>query len=313
MTRYPLLFLFVPLTAACGAAHPSAGTFGDGGHGQDSGFAFGGDDGGMVLGGGDGGTPPGTPGCSDEAKLVYVVSHEGALYSFYPPTLTFTPIGQVACPTGGAFPFSMAVDREGTAWVLHSDGSVWQVSTKDASCRTAGYQANQAGFHLFGMGFATADATSTTDTLYVSDFDGKGLGILDVATKKLTPVGPYDGALRGRNSELTGTGDGRLFGFFTTSPAQVAEITKATGAIASNQPLQNVTTGTDWAFSFWGGDFYLYTAQVGSGLPSSGSGSDVTRYRPSDKSVTVVKTNVGFRIVGAGVSTCAPTVPVAPR
>ena len=56
-----------------------------------------------------------------------------------------------------------------------------------------------------------------------------------------------------------------------------------------------------------GGDFYIYTNVDGGNLPMNGGGSDVTRYRPSDGSITVVKSKIGFKIVGAGVSTCAPT------
>ena len=38
-----------------------------------------------------------------------------------------------------------------------------------------------------------------------------------------------------------------------------------------------------------------------------GSSTSVTRYKTStDKSIEVVKQNIGFRIVGAGVSTCVP-------
>jgi hypothetical protein len=58
---------------------------------------------------------------------------------------------------------------------------------------------------------------------------------------------------------------------------------------------------TDWAFSFWGGHFYLYTSQ--------GAGTTVTDYNPNSGSVDLnFMPNIGFDIVGAGVSTCAPTI-----
>jgi hypothetical protein len=292
----------VALTLGC-ASHHAANAGADGGPGTRG-------DAGPILGGTDAGSNQ--DGCTDATRLVYVVSHEGGLYSFYPPTLDFKLIGVVACPTGGASPFSMAVDRSGTAWVLFSDGTVWKVSTKDASCAATSYAQDQLNFHTFGMGFATESAASANETLYIDDLDGKGLATVSIQSLLAKAVGPFDGALQGRNGELTGTGEGRLFGFFTTLPAQVAEINKATGSILNSATLDNVSTGTDWAFSFWGGDFYLYTAHPNGGLPMNGTGSDVTRYRPADKSVTVVKQNVGFRIVGAGVSTCAPiTLPPA--
>src|SRR5207248_3289077 len=117
--------------------------------------------------------------------------------------------------------------------------------------------------------------------------------------------------LNGQNCELTGTGDGKLYGFFVTVPAQIAEIRKG-GQIGAAKELAGVATGTDYAFSFWGGDFYLYTALNQSGLPANDN-SSVTRYRPSDGSVTQVIDKVGFRITGAGVSTCAPTTLPPPK
>jgi hypothetical protein len=255
--------------------------------------------------------------CSDAARLVYVVSRENDLYSFRPDTMTFTKVGALTCPAGiNEFPFSMAVDRAGTAWILYTDGSLYAASTADASCHRTAFVRNPPGFTLFGMGFAATAPGASTDVLYISEnVAGGGLGVLDLATLTAKRVGPYGGALAGHNAELTGTGDGKLYGFFTTIPAQVAEIGKASGATSSAVPLGSLNAGTDWAFSFWGGDFYLYTGEAVQGAPDdddAGGGSTVTRYRPSDGTLTVLSPGIGFLITGAGVSTCAPTVPPPP-
>ena len=65
-----------------------------------------------------------------------------------------------------------------------------------------------------------------------------------------------------------------------------------------------MNTGDAWAFSFWGGDFWFYTSPEP--VPSV-----VTRKQTStDGNISTAKQDVGgFRIVGAGVSTCAPTTP----
>jgi hypothetical protein len=201
----------------------------------------------------------------------------------------------------------MAVERAGNAWVNYSDGKLYEASTTDASCKATPFKADQFNIHLFGMGFATNGARTTDETLYVCDLAGTGVAKLDLATFQLDFLGGYGGALSGYGCELTGTGDGRLFGFFTTSPASLAELGTAPVAATGNVSLTGVTTGDAWAFSFWGGDFYLYSA-----IPYDGNHpySDVWRYRPSDGSITEVMSNVGLRIVGAGVSTCAPTTPV---
>jgi hypothetical protein len=64
-----------------------------------------------------------TSDCADSgATLVYLISNDSTLASFYPPTATFTTIGRIACPTTSS-PNSMAVDRSGTAYVGFSRGS----------------------------------------------------------------------------------------------------------------------------------------------------------------------------------------------
>jgi hypothetical protein len=265
----------------------------------------------------EGGVPIGSAdGCSAEAKLVYVVSAEDDLYSFNPPTATFTKVGHLNCPAQGlATPNSMAIDRSGTAWVNYSDGSLFKVSTVNASCQSTPFVKGQnKDFMRFGMAFATNGTNTTDETLYIAGIEdttpgqpssgGKGLGTIDLTTFKLTMLGDFSGSLKGQGAELTGTGDGRLFGFFTTNPATLAQIDKAAGATSSDKSLTGVQTGSAWAFSFWGGDFWFYTS---SGI----SPSKVTRLATSGNGeLAVVKPDVGsFRIVGAGVSTCAPTEP----
>lgn len=251
------------------------------------------------------------PECAEETKDIFVISEEQGLYRFHPPTLQFTSVGLLACPTAGSTPTSMAVDRFGIAWIRYHDGSLWKVSTKDLSCELTKFVSPAEGqpFSKFGMGFSTSSKGGSNEQLFLSDSaTGFGIAKLDLTTFKINYVGPFTGDLSGKAAELTGTGDGKLFGFFVTAPAQVAEITKGTGEVASPKPLMNTFAGNAWAFSFYAGDFYVYTSSESTGgVPRGGGGSDVTRYRPSDGSVEVVKPKVGFKIVGAGVSTCAPT------
>ena len=256
----------------------------------------------------DSGVTPPQNGCSAAAQLVYVVSAENDLYSFKPDKLAFVRIGTLNCQSSSS-PNSMAVDRSGTAWVNFSDGSLFKVSTSDASCQTTGFQVGQSGFSRFGMAFSTNSATTEDETLYVSDISdvapGRGLAKIDTGTFKLTTIGKFSGPLSDLGGELTGTGDGRLFGFFTTKPnATLAQIDGMSAATSGTKDLLGVSTGQAFAFSFWGGDFWFYTS-------SGGSPSSVTKLAASgDNSLSVVMSNVGnFRIVGAGVSTCAPTTP----
>lgn len=279
-----------------------------------SGFTTGTDGSGVTTGGGSN--------CSEAAKLIYVLSTDNELYSFNPPQKAFKKIGTLGCKTG-MFPNSMAVDRNAVAYVNYvepdqvfggdSDGAVFKVSTVDASCQPTPINLGPGWLRL-GMGFSTDSAEGTSEQLFVTgtgDAGGgssPGLGRIDFMTNKVVPVGQFTGSLTGQNAELTGTGDARLFGFFTTSPVVVAEINKKTGAITSTAKLPKVETPSAWAFSFWGGEFYLYTAPDSSTNP--GRTTNVSRYSPqSGITDPAYMTNIGFTIVGAGVSTCAPVEP----
>jgi hypothetical protein len=136
---------------------------------------------------------------------------------------------------------------------------------------------------------------------------GRRLARIDLSYFLLTTIGDFSGTLKGQEAELTGTGDGRLFGFFVLpSGASLAQIDPTTGATQAPVDLPGVADADSaWAFSFWGGDFWFYSADLTS------SASRVTRLRTSgDGSLSVVMPDVGgFVIVGAGVSTCAPTRP----
>ena len=307
----PLALLF----AACsisqnGSNTPGSGGDGGAGNGGQGGSAgAGGGNGGMGGEGGDlftdggmlgtGGSDAGD-GCSDEAKLVYIIGQDNEFYSFDPPSLEVKLIGVIDCPTGnGSTPFSMAVDRKGTAWILFNDGRIYHVDVKTAACTATAYATGQQNFLTFGMGFVSDAAGSESETLYVGDYNGKGLARIDTQSLSLSVVGPWD-ELTGV-AELTGTGDARLFGFFNYNPIIIAEIDKSSGNILSQAPQPSVSIGSGWAFAFWGGDFWLFTSPSGD--------SQIQQYRPSTGTTTVVKTGLGTNIVGAGVSTCAPVEP----
>jgi hypothetical protein len=242
--------------------------------------------------------------CTDAtATLVYVVTSSDEILSFDPSAAAFRSIGTLRCPAPpGTSPFSMAVDRRGTAYVVFDDGGLYRVSTKTGACTATSFTRRIDGFNRFGMGFAT-DLGGPSETLFVAssgDPGGDALASIDVKDFSLKPIDPFVPSLA--RAELTGTGDGRLFAFYTPSTggdAHVAQIDKTNAHVLDDVPLPGVQQGRGWAFAFWGGDFWLFTD------PKSEGASTVTRYRPGDhtiKNVAKYKT----LIVGAGVSTCAP-------
>lgn len=235
--------------------------------------------------------------CPDaDSTLVYVITEQNELLSFFPPDATFKKIGTINCPAGmGATPFSMGVDRKGIAQVLFNDGELFRVSTLTASCQATGFKANST-FTNFGMAYATIGA-GPEENLFIIGLNGE-LGYVNFMTNQPILIGNTQPTLP--NAELTGTGDGRLYGFYAddnTGGTGIAEIDKMNAKVLGADTMPTLSMGNGWAFAFWGGDFYLFTG--------SGS-SDVHRYRPSDKSLKLVGGYNGL-IVGAGVSTCAPS------
>ncbi len=112
------------------------------------------------------------------------------------------------------------------------------------------------------------------------------------------------------SSPVRGAGD--LFAFFATSgtapcdntnnngsctDSAIGQLDKTTGKVIAQSVLKGDRQGQAWAFGFWGGDFYTFTAP--------GSGTIVNRFNPTDGTLVTVATRPDL-IVGAGVSTCAP-------
>jgi hypothetical protein len=240
--------------------------------------------------------------CVDAGStLIYVVGNNNDLLSFYPPTAQFNTIGAIACPSA-SMPFSMAVTRKGTAYVVFYDSTLFRISTATSACVATPFVTGQAGFSTFGMGYV-ADPADGGETLYIAgDMPPSGtLATIDTTTFTVAPIGTFFPVDVNRG-ELTGTGDGRLFTFYGTNggtDSAIAQIDPKTAQVIASSPLPGVAQGQGWAFAFWGGDFYTFTAP--------GDHTVVTRFRPSDNSITqVAQTAPGTVIVGAGVSTCAP-------
>jgi hypothetical protein len=247
--------------------------------------------------------------CKDAGiTYVYLISTQNELLRFYPPDLSVVDIGTIKCPiTSPGNPFSMAVDRQGIAYVLFDNGELFRVSTLTASCKATAFVPSQDGFYSrFGMGFS-ANKDDPGETLYVAgaDLDHPGattsFGSIDTKSFKLTILAPFSKPIG--NPELTGTGDARIYGFGPEIPkSHLAEIDKTTAEVKSDVLVDlNQTQIQAWAFAFWGGEFYFFTAQQANGS------SVVHRYTPGGTTTPPEVADIGLTIVGAGVSTCAPS------
>lgn len=253
----------------------------------------------------------GLPPCDPEALFVYLVTAEFDLYRYDPSKNSFFLVGKLECPTTGS-PFSMGVSRTGTAYVVYRPaglpgsnppGQLFAVSTADASCAQTPFVPGQLGFNLFGMGFAIDDDL-LGETLYLaaSGEDGQnslGLGSVDHLNDfALSFIGPFS-ENPGNRIELTSADDGQLYGYFIDPQGNggyIVRIDKNTAEILETTHIDAGGDNSAFAFAYWSGDFYIFTSPLGG--PTT-----ITRYRPTDGSVTKVS-SLGKTVVGAGVSTC---------
>jgi hypothetical protein len=237
--------------------------------------------------------------CADAGtQYIYVITEQNELFSFFPPTLGFTKIGDIAC-NSQATPFSMGVDRSGIAYSVFTDGNLFQISTLNAACKSTTYKAGQSGITTFGMGFS--GAADAGETLYIAG-DGTNtarLGSIDTTAFKLNVIGPFQPQGGGR-CELTGTGDGRLFAFCLpqngNGSGDLVNLDPQTAKIISEVNVGVGSSQDAFAYAFYGGLFYIFTGS---------SGSTVTTFDPITLQTKAVA-SLSSTIVGAGVSTCAP-------
>lgn len=236
-----------------------------------------------------------------DVELVYVVDADHHLKSFDPRKLPGDPfheVGKLACDARSS-PFSMAVDRMGIAWVNYHSGAVYRVSIIDGKCMQA--RIPEGAPAEFGMGFVTDGPKATTEKLFVAAYDDVAFAELDVSQKRprWKPIGTFASA---KNPELTGTGGGQLYGFFPEGGDDgfVQEIDRATGKLVGKRLRVGAPRGElgAWAFAHWGGKFYVFVTIDNNSMVYELDGKTGTSRR--------VLEDLPSRIVGAGVSTCAP-------
>jgi len=245
---------------------------------------------------------------------IFVLSDNAELWKFYPADNSFLKLGNFNCG-GLTNTFSMAVDRQGFAWVMFNNpqGEIWKVDVTDvANCVDPGYNPGQQAINYFGMAFVSNSQADQCDQIYGNTFDGFGGFQEGQNIGDFLKVDPNSlliekiGKTNFNGAEVTGTGDGRAFMFGGTNPAKLVEVDKNNGAFLEVTPLGTLELTNAFAFAFFAGDFYMFTES-----DNNQTLSKVTHYDYDESKVlTTVVPQAPFRIVGAGVSTCAPFIPM---
>jgi len=240
--------------------------------------------------------PPPEDDCEDTSELIYVIDREDeALYLFNPPTLSFEFLGDLDCGVYSGTPASMSVTRDGVAYVRYSDNTLYGVDLQTMNCEPTSYETS---FGSFGMGYATETQGAWQDDLYIAN--SNQIAIVNTNTWNLTMLGQLPS-----QSELTGNSDGELWAVLPLeTPASIVQIDVGTGHTTKTLTLNGMPNPRNidtFAFATWGGDFWLFIRENG-----MGESTDVYKVNNSGNMSKVVS-GTGLNIVGAGVSTCAPT------
>lgn len=239
------------------------------------------------------------------AELVYTIDQFNyKISTFNPANKTFTDLGSLSCPgMTGATPFSMSVDRQAIAWVLYTSGELFKVVLPSLQCSKTAWSGG-GGLKVFGMGFSTNAPMGSEETLFVGGGmtqmqSSYTLAKLDTQTLTASPIG-----MQTQLPEMTGNAKAELWGFMPdASNARVVQFDKATGAALETYNLPTLAgTMTGYAFAHWGGDYWVFL------IKNSEPATSVYQVDGATGMIKSTTPTTGRTIVGAGVSTCAPTV-----
>jgi hypothetical protein len=224
--------------------------------------------------------------CPPAATTIYVTGQPAELWTFWPPTFTFSKVGTLSCTSS---PTHMTVDRNANAWVV-AGGNIYKTSTRTAACAPLSTWTQQANFEDFAL--SMVGVTSTDTTLYL--LGASSLASFDIASGAFKVIGsPVVSAFAG---DMTSNGDGSLYflqGF--VSPHPLYRIDPATAMVAQTYQVNAPGTGSQ-ALAYFGGRFYAFESNV------------VYEYDPATNAVTMLGT-APLTVTGAGQSTCVPQTP----
>lgn len=247
--------------------------------------------------------------CPEYSQFIYLVDTDYNLIKFNPGSsdgnYLHTLFSLTKCGYGYSTPFSMAVDRDANAWVLYSDSTLYKISIENQTCElVTNFRANGSGLSTFGMAFSLDAVGGDTDTLYIADIDfGGSFGRINTENMSYTQLASFPDYYD-QTPELTGTGLAKLYSFSPGNAEQhISEIDKSTGNVIKDYVIPGAGGNISaWAFAHWGGKFFMFET-VSRYFSSE---NKILRFDPETEHTDVFMSDTPFRVVGAGVSTCAP-------
>lgn len=243
--------------------------------------------------------------CPLEAQLIYLVDSDYNLLSFNPGAddkQYLKRLNPLKC-SARSTPFSMAVDRQANAWVLYQDGTLYKVDIHTNACtEITNFTQNGSGLSRFGMGFSLKEIGASEDVLFIGDYDRNGhFGRINTQQMTYERLAQFPDFYE-QTPELTGTGLAKVYAFAPGAKKQfISEIDKNTGNVLHNYELPGAGSQISaWAFAHWGGYFFAFE--------TTNNVNKIYKYDMQNEKFELFLDKTPYRVVGAGVSTCAPVL-----
>lgn len=268
--------------------------------------------------------PPPPDLCTGEASsTIYLMAFEpipelripgpSVLHRLDPDTLEVTEVGAADC---AAAPISMTLAQDGSLWATLADAIdghriLAHIDPDTLDCERV---VEQWPDDFTPVGLAFSRNPDGTEDLYLGGLDPVAfmdtpqpfeiphqLFHFDLGTHEFTAAGTlplipndyYQGA------DLVGVGDGSILALFT-GEAQLARFHPLALDEVEVQAV-GASLSSAWAVAQWAGEVWLFS--------NVGDGSQLQALDPETGEMTLLSENLGVRVVGAGVSTCAPFEP----
>jgi hypothetical protein len=230
-----------------------------------------------------------TANCPAEATLIYVTGSGGELFSFWPPSFTYTFIGVLTCTN---YPSHMTVDRHGVAWVV-SGGLLYRASTHDATCIAVGnWKENPAGgFADFALTFTTQSNTDTS--LYMLGMHNLAVFDTDAGTFTVIGTPPIPHIVQG--GDMTSSGDGTPYFVNDIAAPVLYDLDPEDAGVIRSYAIGTSGGGSE-ALAYFGGVFYAWW-------------NNATYAFDPDAGTTTSLGLAPLEVTGAGQSTCVPNAP----
>jgi hypothetical protein len=243
--------------------------------------------------------PPSDAGvaCPDGGvPTAYLLGESGGIFTFDPATLTTHKLGRPSCPTAVG-PFTLSVSREGKAYVLYSNWTIYEVDLTTLACHETPFQMGQLGLDS-ELGIAVSRASGTEELLISGVPTGSNVPILAqgslssfVLTSSVDIAGsvPVSASLFPIDTQADLTGHV----FALSDGGQVLEIDIASGAVLQRGQVP-VRPSQSWAIMTYQAQVFVF------------NGSEVFRYDPATQASELVG-DVGITVIGASAVPCGAT------